>query len=139
MKFHQLQENSKCSIGLPPKAGAASDDDDGAAIALAGQPLFRSGLALCHVGAATGSPSSFSIVFTLEAAGSDNVFTAVSGKTATRTAAGLSEIAFDPNALPAGTTQIRMNRTVSITGGSTPTVPTSSVVILSAPSNAPVS
>lgn len=135
MKFHQLQENSKTAVALAPVRNVTSDDQDGSAVDLTALPQFRDALVLCMVGTPTGG--TMSIVFTLEAAGSDDVFAPVSGKTATRTSAGISEIQFDPNALPAGTTQIRLNRAVTISGGNT--VETAAALILAAPSSAPVS
>lgn len=136
MKIQNLQENTKSAVALAPYNGADNDDQDGTGIDLLSFTQCHSALALCHVGAATGTPDSFSIVFTLEDSADNVTYSPVSGKTATRTTAGLSEISFNPSTLQR---YVRLNRVLDITNGSSPKVPSSASFLFGAPHRAPLS
>ena len=136
MKIPKLSDLIKAIVGLPAKASSSSGTEDlGSAIDLVSQPEFRSGLIVCNTGAATGSPSSFSIVYRLlECATSGGTYTAVTGATVTVDAAGVAEIPFDPKGR---LRYLKVGRTVTITGGSSPTVPNGATVLLGDPKYGP--
>lgn len=133
MRFPHLYSLIHPVDNLPAKASANSADEDGAAIDLVAlNNQFHSGLVLVSSGAATGSPSAFSVVWTLEESSDNTNWTVAknsNGEDAivTQTAAGVAKLDFFPNQL---SQYVRLNRTVSITGGSSPTVPTHGMVLL---------
>lgn len=136
MKIRRLVDFLKVVVGLASKASSSSGTEDlGTAIDLAGQPEFRSGMISYNIGAATGTPDSFSVVIRLlECDTSGGSYTAVSGATVTATAAGSGEIDFDPKSRKR---YLKVGRTVTITGGSTPAVPNGANVIFGEPKYGP--
>lgn len=136
MQKYNLQENSKSYVGLASKASAHGADEQGTAIDLSAIPMCESGIVLCNTGAATGTPDSFSIVYTLmECATTGGSYTAVTGATVTVTAAGIAEIPFVPSSTLGF---LKVRREVTIVNGSSPAVPTSASVLVSAPHRAPL-
>lgn len=136
MQKYNLQENSKSYQGLAAKASAHADDEQGTAIDLSAIPVCESGLVLCNTGAATGTPDSFSIVYTLmECATTGGSYT-TTGITTTVTASGVAELAFVPSHTLGF---LKVRREVTIVNGSSPKVPTSASVLVSAPHRAPLS
>lgn len=127
MKIYNLQENTNSEIGNAPKAHTHSASPvNGTGIDLLGFSQCHSALILCQTGAATGTPDSFSQAFALEDSADNLTFTAVSGASATRTSAGLSEIHFNPAELRR---YVRVAVTTTIVNGSSPTVPGSATFL----------
>lgn len=136
MQFPHLKTLIQSIItNLPAKASATAEAEDGAAInlALTGKQ-YHSGLAVLQVGDPTGAPTSFSIVLTIEE--SDDGVTWTTAKnaaggdaTATRTSAGASVIDFFPNQAK---NQVRLSRETTITGGTSPRVPTAGLFLFGA-------
>ena len=141
MRLYHLASLIRFIANLPAKANTNSNDEDGTAVDLVAEGQFHSGLAVCQVGAPTGSPASFSVAFTLEES-DDNIAWSTAknsdGENAivTLTAEGIGKIDFFPNQLKQ---YVRLNRTVATTGGSTPTVPTAGTLLLGAGRAIPVS
>lgn len=141
MRLYHLASLISFIANLPAKANTNSNDEDGTAVDLVAEGQFHSGLAVCQVGAPTGSPASFSVAFTLEES-DDNIAWSTAknsdGENAivTLTAEGIGKIDFFPNQLKQ---YVRLNRTVATTGGSTPTVPTAGTLLLGAGRAIPVS
>lgn len=137
MKIYNLQENTSPQIGNPPKAHTHSATPvDGTGIDMLTLSQCHSGLVLCQTGAATGTPDSFSQVFALEESDDNITFTAVSGKSATRTSAGISEIHFNPAELKR---YLMVSVTTTIVNGSSPTVPGSAAFLFGSPHRAALS
>lgn len=142
-KLNNLYHSVKPYIGLPPKANVTTDADNGTAIDYRALDQFHSGQALIHVGAATGSPSSFSIVYTLEHSTDNSTWVTAPGAlssahadaTVTVTAAGIYQLPFEPDALRR---YHRIKRAVTITGGTSPTVPNGAVLLYGDPRRQPV-
>ncbi len=136
MKILRLLDLILQKVGLASKASSSSGTEDvGSAIDIAGQAEFFSGMVVVDVGAATGEPSSFSIVYRLlECDTSGGTYTAVSGATVTVTAAGVAAFGFNPGSVKR---YIKVGRTVTITGGSSPTVPNAAVVLFGDPKYGP--
>lgn len=142
MLFYHLASLFKSILNLPAKANSNSNDEDGVAVDLVAEGQFHSGLALCQIGAATGGPSAVSVVFTLEESADNTTWTVAKNTdgenatvTVTGTAAATKQIDFFPNQLEQ---YIRLNRTVSLTGGTSPTVPTAGTFLLGAGRQIPV-
>jgi len=125
----------KLLIGLAAKANADADSESGTALDSQAYEQANSGLVTINVGAATGSPSSFSIVYTLEHSSDNSSWSTAPGAltgaradaTKTVTAAGVYSIPFEPGHLKR---YWRVSRAVSITGGSSPKVPNGASVLL---------
>lgn len=142
MLFYHLASLFKAFLNLPAKANVTTNDEDGTAIDLVAEGQFHSGLALCQIGAATGGPSSVSVVFTLEESADNSVWTTAKDSdganatvTITGTAASTKQIDFYPNQLKQ---YIRLNRVVTIAGGTSPTAPTAGTLLLGAGRKIPV-
>lgn len=143
MLFYHLASLFKAILNLPVKANSTTNDEDGTGIDLVAEGQFHSGAALCQIGAATGSPSAVTVAFTLEESDDNTAWTTAKnsdGDDATVTVTGLTAaqktIDFFPNQLKQ---YLRLNRTVTITGGSSPTVPTAGTILLGAGRELPVS
>lgn len=135
MKIIKLADFLLEKVGLASKASSSAAEELGTAIDLAGQAEFYSGLVVTNIGAATGTPDSFSVVTRLlECDTSGGSYTAVTGATVTQTAAGVSSFAFNPASVKR---YVKVGRTVTITGGTTPTVPTGAVVLFGDPKYGP--
>lgn len=136
MKVVKLDNFLYPVAGVASKASSSSGTEElGSAIDLAGIPEFHSGLLVMDVGAATGTPDSFSVVTRLlECDTSGGSYTAVSGVTMTRTSAGVSSVAFNPGSCKR---YVKVGRTVTIVNGTTPTVPNSGTVLLGDPKLGP--
>jgi hypothetical protein len=93
---------------------------------------FHSGQALCHLGAASGSPTAISVVFTLEECDTlGGTYTAVADVDPVTLDAenAVGVIDFAPNELKEFA---RVNVATTLTGGSTPTIPAGVLVQLGA-------
>ncbi len=127
-KLDNLPQSIKTLVGLPPKANTNGQTDNGTAIDARAYEQYNAGQVVIHVGAATGAPSSFSIVYTLEDSTDNSTWTTAAksdsgsggNATLTATAAGVYTIAFKPGSLKR---YKRVTRVVTITGGTSPTVP----------------
>lgn len=132
MRFPHLENYIYPLNNLPPKASAHSETDNGTSINLGGPGglfnQFHSGLAVCKAGAHTGTPASFAVVFKLQDSADGTTWTDVAGKTVTLDAENaIKTIDFFPNELRE---YIRMVRTTTISGGTSPRVPTDCDVLL---------
>jgi hypothetical protein len=135
MRFYDLPTLiDKIINNLAPIAGSDSDDNDGAAIDLVAQGQYHSGCVLCYSGAATGSPTGQSVVFTLEHSDESGAnYTAVEDEDGNDLTATLdadnetAKISFRPNELKQ---YIRVNRVVTLDDGTTPKWPTGAMVLL---------
>lgn len=96
---------------------------------------YQSCVAVVHIGAATGSPSSFSAAFKLQESDDDSTWTDVEDSDVTITAAGLTEV--DVN-LAAAKKYLRASLATTITGGTTPTLPSSCAIVFGGARNLPV-
>lgn len=127
-KLDNLAQSIKTLVALPPKASANASSDNGAAVDARSYEQYNAGQVVMHVGAATGSPSSFSIVYTLEHSTDNSTWvtaqksdsSAGGDATVTAIAAGVYTMAFKPGSLRRFK---RVTRAVTITGGTSPTVP----------------
>lgn len=123
-------------VNLPAKASVNSADEDGTGINLASVDQYHSGLVLCAIGAATGTPSAVSVAFTLEHSDDDSTYTTatdVNGDNAVLTLTGTSATSGTIDIFPNQLKQyVRLNRTVALTGGTSPTVPTVGMILLGA-------
>lgn len=140
MRFYHLTSLIRFIANLPAKANSNSNDEDGTGIDLVAEGQFHSGLALCQVGAPTGTPTTLSVTFTLEESDDNTTWTTAKNSddenaTVTLTAAGVGKIDFFPHQLAQ---YIRLNRTVATSGGSSPTVPTAGTILLGAGREVPV-
>lgn len=137
MKFFQLQENTKSYAGLATKASANSDSEVGTTIDLHTLNDPKSCLVICEVGAATGTPDSFSVVFSIEDSANDSSFAALTtAVTTTMTAAGIAELYFDPRVCRR---YVHVKRVVTIVNGTSPKVPTSAAVVMGCVKRGPLS
>lgn len=119
---------------LPAKASATSEDETGSGIDLVALGQYHSGVALCHVGAPSGAPASFSVAFTIEESDDNSTWTTAKNSagenaTVTRTTAGTVLLDFFPNQRKQ---HVRLRRATTITGGSTPRVPTAGLFLFAA-------
>lgn len=140
MRLYHLASLIRFIANLPAKSNTNSNDEDGTAVDLVAEGQFHSGLALCQVGAPTGTPTSLSVVFTLEESDDNTAWSTAKNSdgedaTVTLTEAGIGKIDFFPNQL---SQYIRLNRTVVTSGGSSPTVPTAGILLLGAGRKVPV-
>lgn len=128
MKTLKLSEFVKEVVGLPSKASVTAAEELSSAIDLTAHPESRTGLLVVDIGAETGSPTSYTALFrVLESDTSGGSYTEVAGTPLTLTAAGVSGIAVQPNATKRF---LKIGRTITITGGTSPTVPNSAVLLL---------
>lgn len=136
MKFYHLDTLiEKIINNLAPIASSDSDDNDGAAINLVAEGQYHSGVVFCYSGAATGTPSAQSVVFTLEESDDDVSYTAVKDSDGNNLTATLdadnefAKISFFPNQCKQ---YIRVNRVVTLADGTTPKWPNGAAVLLGA-------
>ena len=119
---------TKLLVGLASKANSTGAADNGTAIDYRSYDQANSGQVLINVGAPTGSPTSFSNVYTLQHSADNSTWVTAPGAltsaradaTLTVTAAGSYAIPFEPGHL---NRYWRVTRAVTIVGGTTPTVP----------------
>lgn len=132
MRMENLKQSIKTIQALAPKASADGETDNGAAVDARSYEQFNAGQVVIHVGAPTGTPDSFSIVYTLQHSDDNSSWStapkadtsAAGDATATVTAAGITTIAFEPGRLKR---HKRLNRATTIVGGTSPTVPNGAV------------
>lgn len=144
MPLFHFRKMVKFVQALAAKANVTTDANNGTSVDQRAIEQFAAGCVLINVGAATGSPSSFSVVYTLEESDDDSTFTtaqhtndsASGDATVTVTAAGNYSIEFEPGRLKR---YYRLKRAVTITGGSSPTLPNAAVFLLGDPRKQPVS
>lgn len=130
MRFPHLPTLVKSVLSLVPKANANNDNENSAALDFATLGQFHSGQVVCAVGTPTGSPTAFSVVYKLQDSPDGTTWTDIAGATVTIDAADTFKvIEFAPNEQEI---QVRANRVVSTTGGSSPKVPNVAVVQLGA-------
>ncbi len=127
MRFPHLYSLVKPLSNLEPKMGSTGDVDNGADIDLVAVGQFDSGLALCQIGAATGAPTSFSVAWKIQDSTDGVTWVDVAGASLTMTAAGVGKIDFFPSQLKE---HVRLVRSVTITGGTSPRVPSAGVILL---------
>lgn len=132
----QQLENFKQSIktleALPPLASGHGATTNGAAIDARSYEQYNAGQVVIHVGPATGTPDSFSFVYTLEHSDDNSTWatapkadtSAAGDATVTVTAAGIYTIPFEPGRLKR---YKRLKRVTTITNGTSPTVPNGAV------------
>lgn len=135
-KIFGVYNKVKSLVGLAAKASANSADETGTAIDQRSYNCFNSGQVAVNVGAATGSPSSFSLVITLQESSDNSTWTtakqsddsaAPSDATVTITAAGAYCFPFNPSKCKR---YLRVRRELTIVSGTSPTVPNGAMVQL---------
>lgn len=117
-----LAEETKIFEHIAPLSRAAGTVNSAAAVnALASsQEYFEDSMIVIHVGAATGTPDSFSLVVKLQEGATSTPATDVSGKTITITAAGVYSFGFAPGER----LQYRdVNAVLTFVNGTTPAIP----------------
>lgn len=117
----------KPALSIAPVSTDGSADVNGSGIDRVG---YFSGVVVCAVGAASGSPSAQSVVFQLEESSDNSTFTAVSGATVTITADDtLGELDVDLSARKRYLRVVCTDAT-AFTAGTTPAnIVTSSIVL----------
>lgn len=133
MLLRNFGQTVKNFVGLPPKANVNSDAENGTALDQRANEQYFVGQFLVSVGAATGSPSSFSLVVTLEHSSDNSTWvtapkadtSAAGNAVLTITAAGVYALAFEPQRL---NRYVRVKRALTISGGTSPTVPNGTIL-----------
>ncbi len=142
MKCLNLLEVTKVLSNLVPIANAHGNDQDGAGIDQLSFAGCESLLAICAAGAPTGSPTSFSAVFTLEDSNDGSSWATVKDRngddlTVTLDESGeVGQLHIRPDECRR---HVRLNRTITITGGTSPMVPTVGFLIFGGPKVGPLS
>lgn len=135
-KIVSVYAEVKSLEGLAPKASVTTADETGTAIDFRALDQFESGQVAIHVGAATGSPSSFSLAVTLQESSDGSTWTTAkqadssanpSDATVTITSAGVTVFPFEVRRCKR---YLRVRRQLTITGGTSPTLPNSALVQL---------
>jgi hypothetical protein len=132
MKLVNLKEFVKLVQALPAIASSAGNVD-GTSVDLTLQPEVNAGALLVNVGAPTGTPTSFSVVFRLMTSVDDTTYTEVT--TITATAAGVYQVPFRPGSLKQ---YVRVRRELSFVAGTSPTLPNSAMLGLGDPKYGPL-
>lgn len=134
MKITKLKTFCKAVVALPSIASGAGNVN-GTAVDLVAQPEVMSGMVLINVGSPTGTPDSFSAVYKLQTSSDNFSADTTDVDSVTVTGAGVYCISFDPGAL---SQYVRVRRELTITNGSSPTVPNGALFVLGDPKYGPL-
>ena len=135
MRHYHLPTLVKNVMALPPEASANNADDQSDAIDLEAVGQFHSGQVVCSLGAPTGGPTAYSVDYKIQESPNGTAWTDVDGAALTHDAdKPMGIIEFAPNELDL---QMRIDRQVSTTGGSSAKVPNQALVQLAHGRNIP--
>lgn len=137
-RFHYLADEVKPSLDIVPAARADNATATSDALdQLAASSQFGEAMAILHTGAASGTPDTQSVTLKLQESDDNSTWSDVTGKSVESTAdSEVKTFTWKPGDY-ARYQQLHLE--VQLTGGTTPAMPCSGIVLLGSPARGPVS